>query len=112
MIDHTLTDRCRTKLIEVAGAKTRITYSDLASHLGIPARGPGGVGPHLDAIYSDEIALGHPDLTVVVVYKATGYGKFNSAGGPLHSVKVEPNNPEHVKAYEAELAKVYRHWAR
>jgi DNA-binding XRE family transcriptional regulator len=78
MIDKQITDRCKAKLIAVARANGTITYSELANLLGVANQ---SIGRYLNAIYEEEIALGHPDLTVVVVYAKTGMGRFNS-GGP------------------------------
>jgi hypothetical protein len=61
-----------------ARARDTITYSALASFLGVANQ---SVGRYLNAIYEEEIALGHPDLTVVVVYSETGMGRYNSRGG-------------------------------
>jgi hypothetical protein len=68
MIDQRITERCKARLIATARALDKITYSALASHLGVANQ---SVGRYLNAIYEEEIALGHPDLTVVVVYEET-----------------------------------------
>jgi hypothetical protein len=101
MIDKQITDRCKARLIAVARARDTITYSALADQLGVANQ---SVGRYLNAIYEEEMALGHPDLTVVVVYSKTGMGRFNSRGGPPKSIRVNPKNPSGVQAYEAELA--------
>jgi hypothetical protein len=107
MIDKQITDRCKAKLIAVARANGTITYSALASQLGVANQ---SIGRYLNAIYEERIAHGHPDLTVVVVYSKTGMGRFNSRGGPAQSIRVDPKNPSDVQAYKAELARVYGHW--
>jgi hypothetical protein len=107
MIDKRITDRCKKRLIEVARRNGRIQYGVLASQLGVASQ---SVGRYLNAIYDEETALGHPDLTLVVVYSETGMGRFNSKGGPAQSIRVNPNNKSDVKAYNAELARVYGHW--
>jgi hypothetical protein len=107
MIDKQITDRCKAKLIAVARAKGKITYSVLANLLGVANQ---SIGRYLNAIYEEEIALGHPDLTVVVVYAKTGMGRFNSREGPAQSIRVDPDNPRDVQSYKAELARVYNHW--
>ena len=106
MLDAGIVSRCRAKLVEVARKHARITYGDLAKHLGVANQ---SVGPYLDAIYKDEIAAGRPDLTLVVVYSETGYGRFNSRGRQPKSKKVDPDNSVDVQTYEAELRKVYAH---
>jgi hypothetical protein len=54
--------------------------------------------------------LGHPDLTLVVVYASTGYGRFNSRGGVAQSVRVDPKNSADVETYDADLKRVYLQW--
>jgi hypothetical protein len=107
MIDKRITDRCRARLIAVARSHKTITYSELATLLGVANQ---SVGRYLNAIYEEEIALGHPDLNVVVVYSKTGMGRFNSRGGPAQSIRVDPNRQSDVQAYKAELTRVYGHW--
>jgi len=90
----------------VATAKkhARIPYGDLARHVGVANQ---GLGPYLDRIYKDELANAAPDLTLVAVYSGTEYGRYNSRGRQPKTIKVNPNNPAHVRAYEAELNRVY-----
>jgi hypothetical protein len=107
MIDRGIIDRFRDRLIATARARDTIPYNALAKHLGVANQ---SVGKYLNAIYEDEIAQGHPDLTVVVVYSETGMGRYNSRGGPAQSVRVDPNNPRDVQAYKSELDRVYGHW--
>jgi hypothetical protein len=95
------------KLIAVARANGKFDYSVLANILGVANQ---SIGRYLNAIYEEEIALGHPDLTVAVVYSKTGMGRFNSRGGLAQSIRVDPKNPSDVQAYEAVLARVYAHW--
>lgn len=104
MLDAGIVLRCRAKLIDVAKKHAKITYGELTKHLGVANQ---SVGQYLDAIYRDEIAAGRPDLTLVAVYKETGYGRYNSRGGQPRSIKVDPNNPADVRAYDAELRKVH-----
>ena len=108
MIDRRITERCKTRLIAVARARETITYSALASFLGVANQ---SVGLYLNEVYAEEIPLGHPDLTVVVVYAGTGMGRYNSRGGPAQSVRVDPDNRSDVAKYRAELERVYDHWA-
>jgi hypothetical protein len=107
MIDRRITARCKARLIAVARASKKIAYGELAKRLGVANQ---SVGRYLNAIYEEEIALGHPDLTLVAVYKNTNFGRFNSRGGPAQSIRVDPNNRNDVRAYEAELSRVYAHW--
>jgi hypothetical protein len=48
-----------------------MTYGELGAGIGIPARGPWK--PILDQIADEEIQLGRPDITYLVVSKKTGY---------------------------------------
>jgi hypothetical protein len=107
MIDKRITNRCRARLTAAAHANKKITYGALANRLGVANQ---SVGRYLNVIYEEEIALGHPDLTVVAVYSKTGMGRFNSRRGPAQSICVDPKNPRDRRAYNAELARVYRHW--
>jgi hypothetical protein len=59
MIDQRITDRCKARLIASARARDTITYSALANLLGVANQ---SVGRYLNAIYAEEIALGHPAL--------------------------------------------------
>jgi hypothetical protein len=97
-------NKCRSKLVEVAAARSRITYGELAAHLGVANQ---SVGPYLNSIYREEVTAERPDLTLVVVYADTGFGRYNSGGGPAQSVKVDPQNLDDVKAYNEHLARVY-----
>ena len=107
MIDQGLVLRCRARLIDVAKKRSRIPYSDLAKYLRVANQ---SVGLYLNAIYKDEIAVGRPDLTLVAVYADTGYGRYNSRGRQPQSIEVDPKNPSDVRAYAAELNKVYAEW--
>jgi hypothetical protein len=109
MIDQKIVDRCREKLIDVARTRTTISYGDLAKILHVASQ---SVGRYLNPIYDQEMAAGRPDLTVVVVYVDTGMGRYNSRGGPAQSVRVDPNNGHHVKAYKDELNRVYMQWSK
>jgi hypothetical protein len=106
-MDTIYLDKCRSKLREVARAGDRISYSSLAAHLGIESR---GTGPYLIAIYEEEMKAGRPDITLVVVYAQTGFGRYNSHGGPATGTEVDPDNPADVRAYREQLAKVYEYW--
>jgi hypothetical protein len=108
-MNRQLCARCRDKLIEVAKQGRTITYGELAAHLAIANQGSGRM---LDAIYQKETAAGHPDLTLVAVYSQTGLGRYNSEGKRARSVKVDPRNPDQVKAYREALARVYEYWSR
>src|SRR3954454_19567146 len=78
---------CRAKLIEVATAGRTIYYSDLAEHLGFD-RCNALIDQCRDAIYEEERREHRPDLTLVVISKETGLGRFNSRGKPAKSVRV------------------------
>ena len=104
-----LKPRCRDKLLEVAKRRETISYAELAAHLGIANQGPWDL---LDDLYREEIDAGRPDLTLVVVYSDTGLGRYHSKGGPARSVKVDPVNSDHVRAYQEGLNRIYEHWAR
>jgi hypothetical protein len=100
-------EKCRTKLIEVARAKSTITYRELGRHLGLPTQ---SAGKYLDGIYKDEMSAGNPDLSLVVVYAGTEYGPYLSLGEPAKKIKMKRKNPEMCAKYKAELKKVYEHW--
>jgi hypothetical protein len=102
--DYVRCDKCRDKLIEVAKAHGKITFRELGAHLGLIPR---SAGCHLDEIYENEMRRNRPDLTLVVVYEATGYGPFLTRGGSAKSVRMDPMNQEQRKAYDQELEKVY-----
>ena len=102
-------EECRRKLIETAAARSLITFGELATHLGMSARGPWN--NMLDDIYEEETACGRPDLTLLVIYAhPKGYPPYLSRGGPTRSVKFNPQNPNHFKAWHAELARIYQTW--
>jgi hypothetical protein len=107
MIDKRRTKKCKAKLVAVARASDTINYGELASLLRVANQ---SVGRYLNPIYEQETALGHPDLTLVAVYRKTKMGRFNSRGGRAQSVRVDPKNQRDVKAYKAELKRVYAHW--
>ena len=69
-MDPELIARCRDRLIQVAGQRRTITYTELAAHLGIQPQGP---WDFLDEIYRQEIAAERPDLTLLLVYADSGY---------------------------------------
>lgn len=96
--------QCRAVLVKVAEEHGKITYSDLGKEVGLP---PQSAGMYLDAIYEAEVSAGRPDLTLVVVSKATGFGPYVSLGGPTKSVKFDAKNPDHRKRYDDELNRVY-----
>ena len=107
-MDDTRLNKCRKKLVEIAAARLRITYGELAKHLGVANQ---SLTPYLNAIYREEMAAERPDLTLVVVYSDTGLGRYNSRGGAAQSVKVDPENSDDVRAYEEHLSKVHDRWA-
>ncbi len=109
MLDEVLVSRCRHKLAEVAAERSTITYSTMAEHLGVANQ---AVGKYLTAIYKRECeGTTNPDLTVVVVYADTGYGRYNSEGERVESVKVNPFNVYDVERYKDMLQRVYdRKW--
>src|SRR5437899_486697 len=101
--------KCKMKLIEVAKARRRIPYGALAAHVGGVL--PIALGQYLNPIYEEEMALGRPDLTLVVVKSGSRYGNYNSRGGPAQSKKFDPNDPADRKAYDEDLGMVYDYWA-
>jgi hypothetical protein len=107
-VDDALLNKCRKKLIETAAARTNITYSEMAAHLGIANQGPWR--EFLNAIYREEMSSQRPDLTLVLVYANTRYGRYCSLGNPEQSKRVDPNNEADVRAYDAERERVYKHW--
>ena len=109
MLDKQRVERCRAKLVAAARSRRTITYSELAEFLRVANQ---SVGKYLNEIYNQEMSQGRPDLTVVVVYVDTEMGRYNSKGGPPQSVQVDPDNPKHVRAYKAELSRVYKQWSR
>jgi hypothetical protein len=106
MIDKRITNKCKARLIKVARRNGKIEYGVLAKHLRVANQ---SVGLYLNPICEEEIALWHPDLTLVAAYKKTKMGRFNSRGGPAKSIRANPKNPSDKQAYEAELARVHRH---
>jgi len=106
MVDQTLLAHCRLILIDTARNNRKIAYSKLASLLGVANQ---SVGKYLNEIYKDEIAKGHPDLTLVAVYSGTEYGNYNSRGARPQSFKIDPKNESHVRDYDTELRRVYAH---
>lgn len=104
-----LVKKCRSKLIAVAQeAGGKIFYGELAAHMQI---GIQVLGKILDRIYNEEKQYGNPDLTLVVVYKKSGYGRFHSKGRRARSKIVDPKNKNDVSAYEAELTEVRKRWS-
>jgi hypothetical protein len=100
---------CRKRLIETARAKARITYGELAAHLGLKTAR--NIRIYLNPIYDREMQAGRPDLTLVAVNSKTGYGWFNSEGGPAQSVPFDGKDLAQVARYEAGLNAVYEQWA-
>ena len=107
-VDDALLNKCRKKLIETAAARTNITYGEMAAHLGIANQGPWS--EILNTIYREEISNQRPDLTLVLVYTNTKYGRYCSLGSPEQSKRVDPNNEADVMAYDKERDRVYSYW--
>lgn len=107
-MDESRVSACRTKLVATARNRQKITYGALATHLGIANQ---SLGPYLNSIYKEEMAVGRPDLSLVTVYSKTGFGRFNSGGGPAQSVQVDPANEEDVAMYNNELERAYDEWS-
>lgn len=97
---------CRRKLIEVAKARGKIAYSDLARHLGVANQWKGWEAL-LGEIYDQEIREGRPDITLVVVYKATGLGRLGTPGNHR-----EIETPEDKDEFAKRLAEVHDCWAK
>jgi len=109
MLDETIVTECRRKIAEVANKSATITYSELAGHLHVANQ---SVGKYLTEIYKRECeGTANPDLTTVVVYADTGYGRYNSEGEEAESVRVDPDNAEDVRRYKDMLRRVHaRKW--
>lgn len=100
---------CRDKLIQVSRQRSTIAYSELAAHLRVARQ---SIGPCLTAVYNDLVlGRGLPDLTLLVVYKGTPYGAFNSRGSSAQSVKFDPTDPDQCTLYDADRTEVYKYWA-
>lgn len=120
-LDPKRVDKCFEKLLATARQRAsqrvdiRITYGELATHLHVANQ---SVGQYLTAIYRREVEgrPDVPDLTTLVVSgsgKGAGrYGRFNSRSGPACSIKVDPDNRDHVRLYEEEIRRVDRYWGR
>ena len=106
-VSETIVIRCRSKLVELARKGERITYGELAQHIGVFNQ---SIGRYLDVIYEKEMESGRPDLTVIPHYSQSWLGKFNSRGRHERTIAVNPDNPAHVRDYKEELCGVYRYW--
>ena len=62
------------------------------------------------SLYEDCVALGHPDLTAIVIYKATGYPPFFNEG-EARSKHFNPNNLKQVERWQNEVARVFE-WCK
>jgi hypothetical protein len=79
MPTHTdLVSRVRDVLEDSARVGKTITFGEIERQVGVKIAPWNKV---LDPIYDDCMAQGHPDLTVIVIYKDTGYLPFFSDGG-------------------------------
>ena len=85
-------------LIEVAKAGETIPYSELAALMGLANQ---SLTPYLMAVYEEDRER---DLTLVVVYKGTKYGRFRGEC-------VRPVTPEECQEYDERRERVYRKWA-
>lgn len=100
--------RCRDKLIEVSRQQGTIDYGELAAHLGVANQ---SVGRYLNGVYKDLVVdQGLPDLTLLVVYSGTNYGKYNSRGLVAQSVKFDPDDPKQRALYDNDRELVYQRW--
>jgi hypothetical protein len=66
-----------------------ITFGELERKIGVKI---GAWNKVLDPIYEDCRTQGHPDLTVIIIYKETGYPPFFSDGGEARSKRFNPND--------------------
>ena len=85
----------------------RITYGDLAAHLGVANQ---SVGPFLNAIYREEVEAGRPDITLLAVYAGTNYGRYNSRGKRAQSIRVDPKDVTQCRTYDADVTLVHEFW--
>ena len=105
MPTHTdLVSRVRDVLEDSAKAGKTITFGEIERQVGVKIAPWNKV---LDPIYDDCMAQGHPDLTVIVIYKDTGYPPFFSDGGGARSKRFNPNNLRQVERWQKEVARVF-----
>ena len=102
--DTDLMSRVRNVVIDSARAGKTITFSEIEKRVGEKIAAWKKV---LDPIYEDCIAKGHPDLTAIVIYNATGYPPFFSDGGDARSKRFNPNNLRQVERWQKEVARVF-----
>jgi hypothetical protein len=115
VLNPSLVDNCFNKLLEVAKShaptnlRPVITYGEMAKYLGVTNQ---SVGKYLDAIYIREVQnrSNIPDLTTLVVYKDTNYGRYNSRGASVRSEKVNPDCDKHRNLYDEEIKRVCEYW--
>ena len=104
-LNRTRLDKCRSRLINLTRREKRIPYGKMQTHLGL--RHHLNLGPYLDAIYEEDRKH---DLTLILHYKNSEFGRYNSRGGPARSVPFDPKNRRHVRAYRADLRRLFRYW--
>jgi len=104
MTDKGRVDACREILIDHAKRGQTITYGELAHKLGMAAQGPWK--DMLDEIFRGELAVGHPDVTLVAIKKSTGFSSIHKIGKLL-----DPNDPSEVNDYLMARKEVFDFWA-
>ena len=92
----------RQRLIEVAGRKATVTYSELSP------TAPRAIGRKLDEINSVELAAGRPMLTAVVVTKETGKSSAGFFAQARAWGRFDGNNWDAF--WQQELQAVWDHW--
>jgi hypothetical protein len=105
-IRRELIEKCRNKLEEVASKGERISYGQLMSYLQIPRS---LVGECLNPIYEAAVNASpqRADLTLLVHYVDSPFGRYHSRGSKAQSVDIDPSDEEQVRTYKSDLRKVY-----
>jgi len=101
--------RCRKILEDLAKSGDRITYGKLMSDLRI---GRQSLADCLNPIYDSELNAkpSRPDLTLILHYSGSRFGRYNSRGGRAQSIEFNPNDKAQIQAYKDDLSNVYKHW--
>jgi hypothetical protein len=109
--DEHLIARVREVLEACARTRKTLSFSEIEMRIGEKV---GAWNKVLDPIYEELRALGKPDLTSIVIYKAgnrQGYPPFFSDGGEARSKRFNPNNLKQVERWQKEVAGVFEEWA-